>query len=321
MLFEKISIEAIDAGDERYRISEALVSPALESSLREIGQMNPLTLVEGKGGSLVVVTGFRRVNALKGIGATHALARILPRENSGPLEAFRLAVWDNVAHRELQALEKARALHTLKHTCGASRELLVGTYLPLLGLEPHKNVLQVYLALHNMTPALKHLLMDSRITPAVAERLAGKSPEDQQQIGAAFEKARWSTSLQRQLLDLVEELAVTGKAGFGGVFNRPEIAALLDDVSLSPFQRGEQVYAALYRWRNPRLSRAEEKFRQGKRSLGLPGAVRLTPEPFFETPRLRVEFEAPSPEQFRELAAAVQRAAESPRLAELFEVR
>ena len=320
MFADQLPIESIDLQCESYRISESLDSPRLEESLRAVGQLNPvLVLASGEKG-FVPVCGFRRLRALANIGAAQVVARVVPAHLAKPIAAFRTALWDNLAHRDLSDLEKARVLHNLKHYCGVDNDSLIREYLPILGLAPHKNSLQTYLTLNSMLPDLRRHLVDGRMTVASAIRIAGWARDDQIGIAAAFGAARWSASLQRQVLDLLEELAFAEGSSLLDIIGRPDIANALGDESLSAFQRGERVHAILYRWKNPRLTSAEKRFLEGRDGLGLPGCIRLSPGPYFETPLLRVEFEAPSPARFRELAAAVQRASESAGFDELFEV-
>ena len=100
----------------------------------------------------------------------------------------------------------------------------------------------------------------------------------------------------------------------------PGVQAILCDARLSPFQKGEKLHEFLYRMKYPRLSRALDRFQAGKKRLALPGSVRIVPHPFFETADLRVEFQASDAKRFRELAAALHEAAQSPELEELFRV-
>ncbi len=320
MKMQELSLEFADSEDLRYRISECFDCASLEASLGEIGQLNPVILLEAAGSPGSVVSGFRRLHALRRIGRRSFLARVLPAAEYSPLEAFRLALWDNLSHRKLNALEKARVLNTLKDLCGVEQDVLVRDYLPLLELAPHQNVLRSYLSLHGMLPELKHFLLDGSLTIPSAERICARGPHDQLVLAGLFDKARWSTSLQRQMLDLAEELAAVAGGGMAEVFGRPEVAAVLDDVCLSPFQKGERVFEALYCRRNPRLSNARRIFLKEKNKLDLPGAVHLTPEPFFETSRLRVEFDVCSAEGFRDILSALQRAAETPAFDNLFRV-
>jgi ParB-like chromosome segregation protein Spo0J len=317
----EVTLDNINLEDETYRISEDLDPAPLEESLREIGQLNPVILLSRSDSGAIVVSGFRRLRALKRFGAGRCLARFLTPDRRTPLAAFRVALWDNLSHRLLDPLEKARVLYALKHTCGVGQEELVESYLRPLGLAPHKNVLKTYLGLHVLDRNLKRFLAEGRITAACAERLAGLSPEAQIALSGVLGSARFSASLQRQLLDLVDDLAAIQNCGADEVVRDPEIVRALNDSSLSPYQRGEAVFKILYRQRNPRLSEAHARFVAGKDRLGLPGSVRVTPDPFFEQPRIHVEFEAPTAETFREIAGALDRAARTGDLAGLFQVK
>jgi ParB-like chromosome segregation protein Spo0J len=316
----EVRFERINFDDETFRISEDLDPAPLEESLREVGQLNPVILLDREGSAGIIVCGFRRLRALKRMGADRCLARYLPADRCAPLAALRIALWDNLAHRRLDPLEKARVLNALKNSCGVGQDRLVDSYLKPLGLAPHKNVLKTYLGLHDLDRDLKRLLGEDLITVASAERLAGMTRETQAAIATVLGAARFSASLQRQLLDLIEDVAAIEGRAAGEITKAPEILQAANDASRSPYQRGEAIYTILYRRRNPRLSRAQERFLDGRRRLELPGSVRVTPDPFFERPRIRVEFEAPSAESFREIAGALDRAGRTGDLAQLFEV-
>jgi hypothetical protein len=163
--------------------------------------------------------------------------------------------------------------------------------------------------------------LDGKLTPASAETLCARPGTDQEALARILEKARWSASLQRQLLDMVEELARIGSCSVAAVIGSPEITEVLERPDLSTFQKGESIYGILYQQRNPRLSQARRAFLSAKKELDIPGAVRLTPDAFFETPRLHVEFDASCPVDFHKIASALQEAAGKPALAELFDVR
>ncbi len=319
MIVQEIPIESVDFDDESFRISEDLHSPSMQASLMEIGQLTPVLLLEDAA-RRVAVCGFRRLRALRRMGRSTVLAHCRAREDCDTLDAFRHAIFDNLPHREFSALEKARILSTLKGACGVPRDVLVARYLPLLRLPAHENVLKTYLALHALDPGLRECLNDGRLSPASAERLSGVAPEARRRFACLLAEVRLSASRQRELLDLAEDLAAMTESGLGEVFESPAIQTVLRDVRLSPFQRGERIHEHLYRLRNPRLSKAHEKFHAGREQLGLPGIVRISPDPYFETPRLRVEFDVVSPEGFREIAAALRDAAERPALDDLFRV-
>jgi hypothetical protein len=285
--------------------------------LRTVGQLNPVILLE-RGARLIVVCGFRRIAAMRRLGARNVIARILTAADCPTTNPLELAIRDNLAHRKLFPLEQARALVKFRDLCGVPRERLIQEYLPLLGLPPRENVLASYIAVNAARPELRRLFVIDALTLASMERLAKLSENEQARVAALMTVVRLSASLQKKTFDLLDDLVGINRASFTGPLDFPEIQEFLRDTKLSSFQKGEKLYGALYRLRNPRLARAQADFAaQGKR-LGLPGAIRLTPPPYFETAGLRVEFEAASPEKFRELAAALQKAANSPELEKLF---
>ena len=142
----------------------------------------------------------------------------------------------------------------------------------------------------------------------------------QASIASALEGMRLSAGLQKKLFGLLQDLAAKNGAGPEVPFEAPEVQSILNDAGLSPFQRGEKVYALLYRRRYPRVIRAEECFTERRKSLGLPGSIRITPAPYFEIPDLRVEFSAPDAERFRERATRLFEASQNPELDGLFKV-
>jgi ParB-like chromosome segregation protein Spo0J len=317
MILNDIEIAGIDADCEEFRISDDLDSESLVNSLRTVGQLNPVVLLE-RGARPIIVCGFRRIAALRRLGVRAAAARILTDEDCRAAHPLKLALCDNLAHRTMFPLEQARALVKLRDICGVTRDLLISEYLPRLGLSPHENTLAAYLALHEARTELKRLFAVDTLTLASIERLSKLSEDEQERFAAIMTVVRLSASLQKKTLDLLDDLAGINRAAFTAPLDIPEIQEFLQNAKLSSFQKGDKLYDALYRLRNPRVTRAEADFAAKRKRLGLPGAIRVTPPPYFETAELRVEFAAASPEKFRELAAALQKAADSPDLDKLY---
>ena len=320
MKIEDLPLARINFEDETFRISDELEPAPLRSSLQSVGQINPVMLLAGEDGRHAIVCGFRRLFLLRQLGAEHAAAFIQRGSDCSPLSLFHTAIWDNVAHRQLSPLEKARIVRGLRTTFNVPQEVLVEKYLPVLTLPAHKNVLNGYLRLNELHPDLKGLLNRERISLSGAMRLAGYAWASQVLFASAVTKIRVSASLLRQVLELVEEIAASCDCSHGEVLERPEIQAILADDRISPFQKGEAIHLVLYEKIHPRLCRARERYQEEKRRLNLPGSLRFIPDPFFETTRVKVEFEAFSPGDFREMAAALNRAAQSPSLDRIFDL-
>jgi hypothetical protein len=316
MVLKEIELDNIDFSDETFRISENLNFPPLLESLREIGQLNPVILTASR--PSIVICGFRRLHSLKQLCRSRAFARVIPEDRHEKL--FQLALWDNLSHRQLDPLEKARTLFKLKNEFQISGDALVNVYLPLLGLSPHENVLRSYIRLNEIHPGLRQCLSENRLTLSSLETLAPMHEQVQSRISALMDKIRLSASLQKKLFDILKDLAVIGGSQPGTDLENPDALSVIDDARLSPFQKGEKLYELVYRRRNPRLSRAEEQFRDKKKLLHLPGSIKVAADPFFENPGIHVEFEARNAQHFREMAAALQKAAQTEAIEEIFKI-
>jgi hypothetical protein len=316
MIFKEIELGNIDFSNEVFRITENLNSRPLLESLREIGLLNPVILTEGRPN--IVVCGFRRLHALKQLGHSRALARVVPGDDNAKL--FQLALWDNISHRQLDPLEKACALFKLKNEFRISEDVLISLHLPLLGLSAHENVLRSYIRLNGIHPGLRKCLLEGRLTLSSLETIAQMPNQVQAGISALMDRIRLSASLQKKFLGILGDLAAISGSQPGPDMENPEVRCIIDDARLSPFQKGEKLYEFFYRIRNPRLSMAEEQFHHKKKLLSLPGAIKVAADPFFENPGIHVEFEAPSARHFREFVAALQKAAQMEVIEELFEI-
>jgi hypothetical protein len=319
MLIEQIALESIDPGDEAFRISEELDSPPLRDSLKAIGLLNPVLVLE-RNSRFKIVCGFRRIHAARHLGMSSLPAQILPADRTDPLKAYAIAVRDNASHRTLTPLENARVLYKLSKDFELPRTALIAEYMPLLGLNPAEPLLKSYLMLHQIHHELRQCLKDGRLTLSSIETLAGMPPRVQEGIAALLGKIRLSASMQKKFLALLTDLSIAMGILPDALLGRLEIIGIAEDQSLSPFQKGEKVYDYLYRLRNPRLSLATEQFLLKKKRLRLPGSIRISAHPFFEEPGLHIEFDAPDLARFRALAAALHESAESAESEELFKI-
>jgi hypothetical protein len=319
MDLKTIQIEEINIEDETYRISEDLDSKSILASLKKVGQLNPVLLLD-HAPRKIVVCGFRRIRALKELNAFQVLAWILSENSHGMLQRFELSLWDNLSHRQLNPLENARLLYKLRNVCNVSEEALVEAYLPLLGLEPHESVLKSYLRLDGIHSALRSCLLENRLTFSSVDILAAMPYPVQGRIALLMDKIRLSASLQRKVLDILEELSAMAGESMDAPLDNPAVPSILDDPDLSPSQKGGKLHEVLYRMKYPELSKALDRFQAGKKALALPGSIRIIPHPFFENEDLHVEFQAANAERFRELTNALQKAAQSSKLDKLFRV-
>ncbi|MEJ2110085.1 MAG: ParB/RepB/Spo0J family partition protein [Acidobacteriota bacterium] len=319
MLIREISLDKIDFEDETFRISEDVFSETLLTSIQRIGQLNPVVLVE-KNERYRVVCGFRRLKALQRLKATKVAGRLLEGKIQLAAGLFDFAVWDNLSHRQLDPLEAARVVYKLNVEFGLAEDVLIETYLPRLGLPAHAQTISAQIALHTSHPAIRKLFKEGRLTLATVEILAEMHPSTMEKFASVMNRIRLSASRQRKFFSLLEDMAAINDSNPDDVFNDARITEVLENDRLTPGERGEGVYEILYRYRYPKMSDAERLFEERINSLGLPGTIHISSDPYFETSDLQVAFTARNPVSFRKLATELYEASRKPVLDLLYNI-
>ena len=231
-----------------------------------------------------------------------------------------MALWENLSHRELSPLEKARVLTSLKNHCGVQHDQLVEIYLPVLDLAPHKNTLRAYLALHDLDPQLREMLNDGRITLASAERLsrAPLSFQSQNERGAG------ASTVERQ-----PAAGDTGPPRGACSHRRSDPGEILRERGIRNRARYESFaiskkgsgFTDSFIGSEIRDSRGQRN-NSGRANRNcvcrrISGCRRRR---FLSRAELRVEFSVRSPRDFRDTAQALERAAQAPALEALFSI-
>ena len=319
MILQEIAIREIDVECEDFRISEELAPARLVDSLRVIGLLNPAILLQ-RDSRPVIICGFRRIHILRQLGNPVVVARILTEADCLDMHPLELALRDNLAQRELEPLEQSRAVVKLQRFCDIPQDRLLREYFPLLGLPRQESVLSGCAALDVAQPSLRRLLAEGALTFSSTLRLARLSPAEQDRFAAMMDPIRLSASSQKKMLELLDDIAGMNGTTFTEPLYLPEVRELMQDEKLTPFQKGEKLYGVLYRLRYPRLTKALERFDAQRLRLKLPGEIRLSPHPYFETADIRMEFSVAALGRFREFADELQKAAHSPEAEELFRI-
>jgi ParB-like chromosome segregation protein Spo0J len=320
MEIKTVGLNGISLEDEGFRISEELDCQRLEDSLAEIGQLNPVNLLAGESSAMIIICGFRRLRALNRLGVDEVLARLWSPRECPPLRVLKMVLWDNLSHRQLHPLEIARVLVKLRETAEVRDETLLRVYLPIVGLPPHRRILQDYLNLHSITPGLRRLLLEERTTVRNALVLAGEEKTFQLAMADLLNRVHLSASRQREVIELVRDLAAMREQKPEEVLDDPDILAACSDGGASSAQKGEAVHRYLRRERCPRYTQAMEGFESEKGKLGLPQSIRISPDPYFETSGLHIDFDARSAQEYREIVSALSKASESSGLENLFRI-
>jgi len=292
MRFTQIDPFDIDLADERFRISVVLASDELAASIRDLGLLNP-PVVAQRQGSRVLVSGWKRVQACRTVALSPIPVFVADEKND--LELFKGAVYENALVRAFSAVEKAEVLARLRDF-GAKSDELVRRYLPLLGIPPTRDYLDLYLFVAGFGPEEKRVVHDRNPPAAVLQALLP--------FGSCVRTRLlpWLWTLgqnkQKELLNNLREIAARDGVSPEDVLAHPSIRDLGIDDRLSPRQQAEELVEHLKQLRNPALSTWSEAFAAALEKLGIEKGVVIDPSPFFEGEDLCLHFSFRSREEF-----------------------
>jgi ParB family chromosome partitioning protein len=292
MPFELVetALEAVDLQDETYRFTRPGDINALATAIDMFGLLCA-PLLTPVGGRMVVVSGFSRLAACRYLGWTRVAARFSRR----PADSWQYALWavaEKAGQRPLDPLETGRALRMLRRL--APDETRFARAARALGL-PDRPALEVrFTALCELPAPVREAVAGGHLTLATAASLGRMPCEAAVRMAAILAGLRFGANKQREVVELVEEIARREDRTLQAVLDTPEIAALLSDPDADRAQKGNRLRTYLYSRRFPALSAARERFEALSRELCPDPGARLNPPPGFEgrTCQLILSFES-----------------------------
>lgn len=287
-----VSLHSIDITDDTFRITTQPVTAELTASIRTLGLVRPPLLLQqnpDKPEETIVVSGFRRIEACRRLGAAGIPAIVLnfdsdPHTPVPPEKRRRVtavsAVCENALERPLNPLEQARAIRLIESVTGDEADFQQLT--TALGLPSAPPVRQKLDLLTALPPSVQTGVAEGIIPLALIPEYAKIPLEDAERLATFFQRYPAGLNKQREILQTFREIA-----------RREDIAvsAVLSEAlnHLPPSCRGPDgnrvlhaLRTGLRKRRYPSLTAAEDRFSEIRHRLALPPGVRLDPPPRFE---------------------------------------
>jgi len=284
--FEPIPLATIDWQDTSCLITYGPLPDTLRRSVQAVGVLQ-FPLLQGRpNGRFRIVSGSRRLLICRELGLGPVTCQILD-ESLFPEACLRLAVYDNVATRVLNPVERSLVLAKMLDSLPQAQ--VIGEFMPLLDLEPSIKLLSRYLKLLRLEKDMLDALADGRLHERTASALASLEPTDRRALFALFGEFSFSVSVQQEIIELAVEIGRREGMAPAEVLKADAIVALRREQRRPARHRAEEIRRYLQGRRAPRLTARRERFLKETEELGLPSGVRLVPPLYFEGPQWRLE--------------------------------
>ena len=297
MNITQIKIDSVDTDYTPFTFSFGFELNCLLDSIQKIGVVNPPVLKK-KGDRLLIVTGYKRILALKELGLDRVGGIILSEEVSD-LRCLEMSIYDNVCTRKLNEVEKAILISKLSKYI--SPEQIIDTYFPLLDLPKRRQTYEFYLWISRLSYDAKRMLALERIS-IKALRLLYERERPEEEINLFVEllkKIRFSFNYQLQLIELIGDICRKEKKSLAQLLEEEAIFSIIESKSLTNDDKVKKIMEILRKRNFPHLYEAQEKFEKEIRKLGLPEGVIIKASPYFESPYFGLEIKFRNGEELR----------------------
>ncbi len=316
--YKQVPINQIDFDDQSYIFTfEPLLLPII-NSIKKIGLINPPILEETSENSYRIVTGLKRILALKHLKKDRFPAQIYESATPVPvLDLFLINLYENLGTRNLNEIEKSIILHKLVHLFQVQKDEVISEVLPLLNAGATEAVLDRYLKLVYLEDNIRLAIAEDFISIDNALALLEMSRIDRQSIFDLFQRLQLGKNNQKELLRLLTEISKINGQSADQLLSQNEIQAILSNEKITSPRRIEHIKDVLKRMRYPQFSRVESDFQNLKKDLKLPPQIILRPPPFFEGEKYTMEFSFKNQAEFNKRIEILASIAAGNKLAEL----
>jgi hypothetical protein len=286
MELREIDIGDLRLEDRRFNFTLNGADEKFLASVEQVGITEPVK-VKAEDGSLILATGWRRVDAARAAGLKQIPALVLPAGLTD-LEIFRLVFFENYPQKDFSLAEKALIVKKFLEF-GLGQEKLIAEILPRLQLPPERPTIETLVKLVALDWALLEIHR-GRWKLATA-RLFLSFPLEEQKLIIGLAGA-FNHNQQAELIDLLFTLKKRQAKQLTAILSEQEVEPMVEEMKEGKPQAGGRLLTALREKASPRLSGLNREIQGTIKQINLPGQGRLNYDQTLEKTGVSIHLEA-----------------------------
>ncbi|MBW1893992.1 MAG: ParB N-terminal domain-containing protein [Deltaproteobacteria bacterium] len=272
-------LSSIDFMDDSYHITTETHIDDLSESIKSAGLIN-LPLLKKKGSKYTIVSGFRRISALKQLGRTRIKSRIL-EPGTEELACIKFAIADNSFQRTLNLVENSRALCLLspfyKNNDSLTRASIG------LGLPGSPSWSDKIKNICHLPLLLQRAIISGDISLPMAMELGIMPSDEALAVVKLFDGLKLSLNKQREILTFIREISLRETLSILDLLEDNRLKEILNDKDLDRVQKTRMIRFNLKKRRFPAIVKIEQEFEAKRKRLNLVHGLKLIPPKNFES--------------------------------------
>ncbi|MDI6688113.1 MAG: ParB/RepB/Spo0J family partition protein, partial [Desulfobacterales bacterium] len=273
-----VPVSCIDLEDNTYRITTKTKIDALINSINKVGLINPPLLI-AKGSTFTVICGFCRIEACRYLGLAAIEAKILDSDTSR-LRCAKIAIADNTMQRQLNLIEKSKALSLLsifyKDSISLSKAALE------LGLPENPDLIKKIKNISCLPSSVQDRILSNTIPLSIAVELGMLEQDAAVLLATLFHEFKLSLNKQKEIITLIKEIAFLENISIMEALNKCDFPDILNREDIDRTQKTQRIRACLKQRRFPEITKAEREFENNVKELKLGSGIKLIQPAYFE---------------------------------------
>jgi hypothetical protein len=312
--FKSVSIDNINIDDKLTSFSFDASADSLKQSIKELGIIHPVTLVQAAN-RFRIICGHKRIQIVSQLKINAVPARIFEPTLSEE-SMLMLNLSENQFLHHYSDIEKGFILSKLC-IVKIPEIRIIEKYMPMLGLEKSKKLLDDHLSSNLFTMGLKMLLHEMNVPLRIYSIFSNWDAESSGAAESFFSVLRPGVNKWRDLLEWVDEISIRDGISPSNIFNLPELKSILNQNDLAPNVRYDRIRKIFHSKRYPVLSDLRVRLARSIDALKLDDKTKVLVQDSFESDEIRIEMNFRTKEEFVTQLEKLVRASDSEALEEL----
>jgi ParB family transcriptional regulator, chromosome partitioning protein len=292
-----LDLEKMGEDPGPYSMSYGFDLDVLCESIRKVGLINPPLVARNQAGSFDVVSGYRRILALKALGERKVFCLDVTTVMASPPERLLAAFYENLATRRFNDMEKAIILHKLKGH--VRREEILASFMPLLSLPSHEGTLKFYLKLLTLDDSIQKAIAAEQISIKVAKTLVEMEEGFRQALFQWISVLKLNLNQQIKFVEYIEDIRMRDGLTDPEMLSDEILVKVLENPRLNNPQKAKAVLETLRVRRFPRLAQAQQAIASAVSAISMPPETSIHYDPYLEDPYYHLDIKFKHGKQLR----------------------
>jgi ParB/RepB/Spo0J family partition protein len=302
-----------------YTMSYGFDLRALCESIDKIGLINPPLVARNETGGFDIVSGYRRILALKALGVAKAFSRDITSALASPAERLLASFYENLATRKFNEIEKAMILERLQRDLG--KQKILASFMPLLSLPSRKDTLEFYVKLLDLEEGIRKAIAQELISIKAAKALIELEAASQRAVFSWISTLKLNMNQQIKFIEYACDISVRDNLKIPELFSEEAFLKILEDSRLNNPQKTKKLLEALRVRRHPRLARAQHAVEDVISTISLPPEAVIRYDPYLENPNYQLQIDFKDGKALRKTIRELHASVEFEAIPEVWEVQ